>query len=214
MWPIPKYIPSGLRINVILQFDWGRTKTLFDSGLAWDKGWTIGSGESFISSEKSSRLRALGEFGLALAMIKGLNTLKTNTYIQPRLNSGYRSSGEFYYRTMSQDDYKNLLETGALPATSETFISPGKVFASDYQGVLVRFQLRPGTTSALRAIGVRDSSLLTRQVYGDLPIVQKGWGYSNAFFKKEGVQINIGLGRDTALEVFNQNILNFTVVKP
>jgi hypothetical protein len=57
---------------------------------AWDKGWTIGSGESFISGEESSRLRAVGEFAFAIAMVKGISTLRTKTYLKPDVNGPYR----------------------------------------------------------------------------------------------------------------------------
>lgn len=40
------------------------------------------------------------------------------------LNNGSGSSGETYYRTMSQEHFGQLTKTGNLPAMSETFISP------------------------------------------------------------------------------------------
>ncbi len=116
---------------------------------------------------------------------------------------------EAFYRTMSQDDYKTLLATGKVPATSETFISPTKVFSEDYKGVLVEFKMRPGTTSSLEKIGVRDTSNLTSVAYGGMPIATKGWKSENAFFKAEGKQINIGLGDGKALEVFNDSIMSY-----
>ncbi|WP_043795488.1 RHS repeat-associated core domain-containing protein [Allochromatium vinosum] len=122
------------------------------------------------------------------------------------------SASETYYRAMSQAHYDQLLFTGKLPATAETFISPTKSFASNYNGVLVEFNMQAGTTQALRAVGVRDTSVLTRQLYGELPTVSKGWTSENALFKAERSQIKIGLGRGAGLETFNSNILDFGVV--
>lgn len=39
-----------------------------------------------------------------------------------------------------------------------------------------------------------------------MPTVSKGWTSDAAFFKGEGSQINIGLGRGTALDIFNDGI--------
>jgi len=120
---------------------------------------------------------------------------------------------EKYYRAMSQADFAVFEKTRRLPATSETFISPTRAFSESYEGVLVEFQLRPGTAGALRAVGVRDSSKIVREVYEDLPEVTSGWNQSNAFFKGEGGQVNIGLGRGDALEIFNDNIQGYSVVR-
>lgn len=45
-----------------------------------------------------------------------------------------------------------------------------------------------------------------------MPIVQSGWSTSNALFKGEGTQINIGLGKGSALDIFNNNIIDFRVI--
>ena len=113
---------------------------------------------------------------------------------------------------MSQAHYNQLLATRRLPATTETFISPTKAFAANYDGVLVQFNVRGGTNQALQSIGVRDASALTGQLYGGLPSVSKGWTASKAFFKAEGGQVNIGLGQGTGLETFNANILDFIAI--
>jgi hypothetical protein len=46
-----------------------------------------------------------------------------------------------------------------------------------------------------------------------MPVVSKGWTSSNAFFKAEGAQINIGLGQGKALNTFNSNIQGFSPVR-
>ena len=119
------------------------------------------------------------------------------------------SASEVYYRTMSQADYDYLRMTGELPATNETFISPTYSFSSDYDGITVEFELRKGTTNSLLDIGVGNNADQAIRDYGVLPQVSKGWTENNAFFKGEGTQTNIGLGKGKALEIFNSNIINF-----
>ena len=121
--------------------------------------------------------------------------------------------GETFYRAMSRADFDAFVKTGKVPATSETFISPTKTFSEGYRGVVVEFNVKPGTTDALKGIGVRDSSKIARRQYGDLPTVSQGWKTNNAYFKGEGAQVNIGLGKGKALETFNNNIQGYTVVR-
>ena len=118
-------------------------------------------------------------------------------------------ASEVYYRTMSQADYDYLRMTGELPATNETFISPTYSFSSDYDGITVEFERRKGTTNSLLDIGVGNNADQAIRDYGVLPQVSKGWTENNAFFKGEGTQTNIGLGKGKALEIFNSNIINF-----
>jgi hypothetical protein len=121
-------------------------------------------------------------------------------------------SGEVYYRTMSGEHYASLQATGRVSATRETFISPTASFSSTYEGTMVRFVVRPGTTDALANIGVRDSSAMTSGMFPDIPLVSKGWTATSAFFKGEGNQINIGLGRGPALDIFNNAITDWEQV--
>lgn len=113
---------------------------------------------------------------------------------------------------MSKADYETFIKTGKVPATKETFISSTQSFSEAYDGATVEFKLKSGTTNALEQIGVRDTSNLTKGAYSNMPIVQKGWTPSNAFFKGEGNQINIGLGKGSALDIFNNNIIGHTPV--
>jgi RHS repeat-associated protein len=119
---------------------------------------------------------------------------------------------ETFYRTMSQSNYDQLLATGKLPATSETFVSPSLEYASQYKGVAVQFTMQSGTTDSLLGMGVRNAGL-SGGAYDSLPLVQRGWGSSSAFFKLEGVVVNIGLGRGTALDTFNNMIVNFRLIR-
>jgi RHS repeat-associated protein len=121
---------------------------------------------------------------------------------------------EEFYRTMSKAHYEALQATGRLPATSETFVSPTQGFSEDYQGVLVKFRMQPGTRDKLAEIGVRDTSAATSAEFPDMPTVGKGWTRNNAFFKGEGEgHVNIGLGKGKALNLFNDNIADFEKVK-
>ena len=85
-----------------------------------------------------------------------------------------------------------------------------------YDGALVQFRLTSGTTEQLAGIGVRDGSGLTGAAYPNMPLVGRGWTRSSAFFKAEGVpqQINIGLGRGGALDIFNGNMTGYNVIGP
>ncbi|HEV2327430.1 MAG TPA: DUF6531 domain-containing protein [Verrucomicrobiae bacterium] len=120
---------------------------------------------------------------------------------------------ETYYRTMSEADYSQLLNTGQIPATGETFISPSLEYAQQYNGVTVQFNVQAGTQNALMDMGVRNSAAgFTGTAYESLPLAQSGWGSSSAFFKWEGENlVNIGLGQGPALQTFNNNIINFTL---
>jgi hypothetical protein len=120
---------------------------------------------------------------------------------------------ETFFRAMSETDYQSLLATGELPATGETFISTSSEYAAQYNGVLVQFNMAPGTTQALAEIGVRDVSDVVSSTYPDMPLVSRGWGAANAFFKGEGNLINIGLGHGEALDLFNSMIQGFSEVQ-
>jgi hypothetical protein len=77
---------------------------------------------------------------------------------------------------------------------------------------MVRFSVAPGTTQALAAVGVRDSSMLTATLYPQMPVVSSGWVATSAFFKSEGGVINVGLGSGTALDIFNGAITSFRAI--
>ena len=126
--------------------------------------------------------------------------------------SSAASEGEVVWRTMTRAHADELVATGRLAATRETFISPTRSFAEGYDGVLVELQLQAGTIEKLAQIGVRDSSSVVTKAYPTMPPVSKGWTSTSAFFKGESGQINIGLGRGDALDVFNANIKRVNVV--
>lgn len=117
-----------------------------------------------------------------------------------------------FYSNMSADDYATLQSTGKIPKGTETFISPNATYASQYNGVTVKFTVRNRTVNWLAKIGVRDTSALVSSTYPSMPVVSKGWMAANAFFKAECDIINIGLGFGTALELFNRGILLFGLI--
>lgn len=115
---------------------------------------------------------------------------------------------------MHPDDFAHLLKTGKLRGTSETFLSPTRAFSEGYEGILVRFDFKAGTTDALKAIGVRDNSKVTR-AFSDMPFVstiKDEWENYYAYFKGERGQLNIGFGTGKALDVFNAGIEKFTKI--
>jgi hypothetical protein len=126
-------------------------------------------------------------------------------------------AGETFYRAMSKADYETFLKTGNIPATGETFISPTKDFAANYDGVLLEINTKEGTLNQLKQIGVRN--VAAAHPDGSMPIVESGWTNTNAFFKLEtnsaGLsQVNIGLGNGEALNIFNNNIQSVKVLTP
>jgi hypothetical protein len=124
------------------------------------------------------------------------------------LDGGY----ETYFRTMSIEDYQAFLRTQKLQPTTETFISPTQSFSEGYQGVLVKFDVAPGTTANLRSIGVRAHGARPASMFPEMPQARRGWGARNALFKVEGKQTNIGLGTGRALDLFNDSIRGYEVI--
>jgi hypothetical protein len=180
-------------------------------------GWIRGEASIYRAAEISAN-----EIRNSLFQLSASRALYTNQF-KPTVPEVYRqglnfgTSGtlrtETFYRTMSKADYETYLRTGRVPATSETFISPTQAFSEGFDGVLMQFHVKPGTTQALRAIGVRDTSRIVRDSgLGDLPLVSPGWTSGKAFFKGERGQVNIGLGQGEALNIFNSNIQEATII--
>jgi hypothetical protein len=122
--------------------------------------------------------------------------------------------GERVFRAMTQAHADQLFATDRLLATRETFLSPTESYARQYTGVVVEFALEPGTLARLEGIGVRDGSARVLSQYPLMPLVKPGWVWQNAYFKKEGLQINIGLGKGQALQIFNDGIRGYSVIYP
>ncbi len=124
-----------------------------------------------------------------------------------------------YYRTMSTDDHAKLQATGRVQPTAETFVSPSQAYASKYEGVLMRFRMKPGTTRELERVGVRhrDGGILADR-YPTMPLANvefpkvqppRRWRDHAAMFKSERGVVNIGLGHGPGLQRFNDGIDSF-----
>jgi TANFOR domain-containing protein len=124
--------------------------------------------------------------------------------------------GEVFYRAISKDHYDELIQSKKLLGTGECTTSPNQAFSEDYRGYLVKFKVKQGTVDELRAIGVTDGSKLVKKQFGEMPTSPPDgskWNQSSARFKQEGTQVNIALGQGKALEVFNNNLLEFELIK-
>ena len=132
-------------------------------------------------------------------------------------------NGEVFYRAMTKTDLETLKSTGKLTASSETFTSPTLTYIKNtgYNGTIVKFQMKTGTIEKLKKIGTVKKSDSGRELmkdFGDLLINKKGWIQESTLFKIEGTklgtsQVNIGLGKGKGVEIFNENIINFQIVK-
>jgi|GEM_PF-4833768 len=167
-----------------------------------------------------------------LALVLGNTLVSTAAGTMSALNVGaaagsvvnsLSNDSEFLYRIMSNSDYQEYNQTGKVPATAETFTSPSLEYlkTKNYNGTLVEFELKPGTTEALESIGVRDVSAAASVQYGSMPyqFEVNDWTMNNAYFKGEGKNIsgledlvNIGLGRGKALDIFNGNIISHRLI--
>ena len=106
-------------------------------------------------------------------------------------------------------------------ASNETTTSPNISFVQNYDGILVKFYVEPGTIEKLKAIGTTahknpDHSLVLG-TFGSLPHGSSGWHPTKVRFKVEENknvtpffdQINIQLGSGKGLDIFNDNLLFF-----
>lgn len=123
------------------------------------------------------------------------------------------ANGEIFFRTMTKVEYDNLVLTKKIKASVETFTSPTQSFCESYTGYLVKILVSSGTVTRLINIGVSDGTTLVTTKFGSLPLVTTGWFTTKAYFKKEGIQVNIGLGTGTALTTFNAGILQYQLIK-
>ena len=124
---------------------------------------------------------------------------------------------------MTKTDLETLKSTGKLTASSETFTSPTLSYIKNigYNGTIVKCQMKTGTIEKLKRIGTVKKSDFGRELmkdFGDLPINKKDWIQESTLFKIEGTklgtpQVNIGLGKGKGVEIFNENIINFQIVK-
>ncbi|MEX1191659.1 MAG: hypothetical protein WEA99_06760, partial [Brumimicrobium sp.] len=132
------------------------------------------------------------------------------------------NNGEVFYRAISKDHYDVLIQTNRMPGTGECTTSPNQAFSEDYSGYLIKFKVKTGTIDELKNIGVTDGHVLVEQQFGNMPTnadIGGGWNQTRARFKVETLtstnvpQVNIALGQGTALNIFNDNILEFQLIQ-
>lgn len=137
------------------------------------------------------------------------------------VTNDYSRNYDVFYRTISKEHYEILKNTGNLKGTRETSTSPNLEFTDNYTGVQIKFYTKQGTIGEMEKIGVRgNAGNFLREKHPDMPIASKGWGLENVQFKQEkdifdNPQINIQLGKDggKGLEIFNQNLKKYEVIK-
>jgi large repetitive protein len=118
---------------------------------------------------------------------------------------------QIFYRTMSPEQYEILMETGRLPATTETSISPVLSYSSKYDGLTVKFTVAPGTSEQLQEIGIAANPPAAAQL-PDLSTQTGPWMQTNVRFKVEGGQMTTQLGQGPGINIFNQNTIQFEQV--
>ncbi|GIM53347.1 hypothetical protein CAPN004_23760 [Capnocytophaga cynodegmi] len=91
-----------------------------------------------------------------------------------------------------------------------------------YEGVIIKFKMKRGTIDELKAIGVTDGNPLIKRQFGEMPTnydIGGNWNKTRARFKVETLkntntkQINIALGQGNALDKFNNNIIEYKLIK-
>lgn len=118
------------------------------------------------------------------------------------------------YRTISSEHYEELSKTNRVRGTGETTTSPTLEFSEKYEGYLVQFKVKRGTIKQLEKIGVAVRN--HREILRLYPSLDKDiapWSEEFARFKLERNQINIALGKGRALDLFNDNIIEFKLVR-
>lgn len=118
---------------------------------------------------------------------------------------------EITYRTMSPAQAKQFELTGQLPATTETSMAASLEYASGKYtkngGITFRLTTKLGTSAQLQEIGVAAGPKAAAEL--NLPIRSGSWMETNASFKVEGGQMTTQLGQGRALDVFNENLIDF-----
>ncbi len=123
-------------------------------------------------------------------------------------------NGEVFYITTSKEHYEELVKTNRIPRTRETTTSSTMLFSESYEGVLVQFKVKRGTIRNLEEIGIAERNHVGILVQHPLLKADKSpWLLENARFKLENGQVNIALGRGKALEIVNDNILEYKFIK-
>ncbi|MDR5777797.1 MULTISPECIES: hypothetical protein, partial [unclassified Caballeronia] len=120
---------------------------------------------------------------------------------------------QIFYRTMSPEHFAYLKESGELLPTTETSISPVLSYSSAYEGTTVKFTLAPGTSEQLQEIGIAANPPTAAQLPALSTETRRGWIYTNTQFKVEGGQMTTQLGKGPGIQIFNQNLVKFDLLR-
>ncbi|MDH5803375.1 MAG: hypothetical protein OEZ68_21485, partial [Gammaproteobacteria bacterium] len=122
------------------------------------------------------------------------------------------AGNEITYRTMSPGQAKQFELTGRLPPTTETSTAASLEYASGKYtqngGITFRLTTKPGTSAQLQEIGIAAPGD-ARVVFPDMSTRNGPWMQTNARFKVEGGQMTTQLGQGRALDIFNENLIDF-----
>ncbi len=109
-----------------------------------------------------------------------------------------------------------VAKNGRLVATGETYISPRLDYLVNgkYDGVIMKVTVKRGTRDGLLRMGRRHESIGALNKLGYLSPSGPGWNRRCAQFNDENEVINIGLGQGDARDCFNNNLIEWEVVRP
>lgn len=206
-YPIFDHLPAGH--NVIGKFD--KVKYL--------EGAKIKEGDVFIC-----HYNVAGNDFIYLSKVgsRQVSQLNLGGFIRTIGDYKVYDNGEVFYRSISKEHYDELIQTNRMPGTGECTTSPNQAFSEDYTGYLMKFKVKNGTIDELKDIGVTDGHILVEQQFGNMPTnadIGGGWNQTRARFKVETLsstntpQVNIALGQGDALNIFNDNILEFQLIQ-
>ena len=119
---------------------------------------------------------------------------------------------------MKESHYRTLVRNNVLTGTGETSLAPLEAFSADYNGALVRLTVKPGTSAQLQEIGIAANDPAAAEFPG-MSTRTGPWNQTDARFKVEATGVmninnglgimNTQLGKGTALDIFNANLLDF-----
>ncbi len=163
-------IGAVIGLGIVTAVDCFDDGVVFNGSVHW--GWYLGA----------TLLGAIIGAGIGMA----ISYFSTGSAVSSVGKVWDRLFGKTFYRTMSENDYAYLQETGKLKwsgGNSETFITKSASYTKNkYTGVTVRFKVKKSTITSLEQIGVRNRAFLVAKKYPNMSIVSKGWMKAHAFF--------------------------------